>query len=144
MKKVVIDTNVIVSAIQTGDSISQDLLRLVFLGNITILMSNALFLEYEAISQRHDVMARCRFTQSEAEQFLDALFAVSYWVEIYFAWRPNLKDENDNFLIELAVAGNADYLITKNIKELKSGELLFAQLCICSPKQFMANWRSQT
>lgn len=141
--KIVIDTNVIISAIQTGDSISRDLLRLAFLGKVTVLMSNALFLEYEAISQRVDVMERCRFTPSEAERFLDALFAVSCWVEIYFAWRPNLKDEGDNFLIELAVAGNADYLITHNLKDLKNGELLFPQLSICNPQQFMANWRGQ-
>ena len=73
-------------------------------------MSNALFLEYEAVTQRAEVMRRCHFSAPEAEQFLDAVFASSQWVEIYFAWRPNLLDEGDNFLIELAVAGNADYL----------------------------------
>ncbi len=141
--KVVIDTNVIVSAIRAGDSVSRDLLRLIFLGEIKPLISNALFLEYEAITQRADVMTSCHFTQDEAEQFLDALFSVSQWVEIYFAWRPNLKDESDNFLIELAIAGNAKCIISNNIKDLKGGELLFPQLSVCTPQQFMTNWRSQ-
>lgn len=144
MKKAVIDTNVIVSAIQTGDGLSRDILRLVFLGQLIPLMSNALFLEYEAVTQRADVMCRCHFSAQEAEQFLDAVFASSQWVEIYFAWRPNLLDEGDNFLIELAVAGNADYLITNNMRDLKNGDLLFPQLLICNPQQFMAHWRSQT
>ena len=67
----------------------------------------------------------------------------SQWVEIYLAWRPNLLDEGDNFLIELAVAGNADYLITHNMRDLRNGELLFPQLLICNPQQFMVHWRSQ-
>jgi predicted nucleic acid-binding protein len=50
--KIVIDTNVIVSAIQAGDSISRGLLRLAFMGEVTVLMSNALFLEYEAIRKK--------------------------------------------------------------------------------------------
>ncbi|MBK8327167.1 MAG: putative toxin-antitoxin system toxin component, PIN family [Moraxellaceae bacterium] len=143
MKKAVIDTNIIVSAIQTGDSISRDILRLVFLGHLIPLMSNALFLEYEAVTQRAEVMRRCHFSAPEAEQFLDAVFASSQWVEIYLAWRPNLLDEGDNFLIELAVAGNADYLITHNMRDLRNGELLFPQLLICNPQQFMVHWRSQ-
>ncbi len=142
--KIVIDTNVIVSAIHAGDSVSRDVLRLAFLGEIKPLISNALFLEYEAITQRTDIMQSCHFTQNEAEQFLDALFAVSQWVEIYYTWRPNLQDEGDNFLIELAIAGNAQCIITKNIKDLKRGELLFPQLSVYTPQQFMTNWRSQT
>lgn len=141
--KIVIDTNVIVSAIHAGDSVSRDVLRLAFLGEVKPLISNALFLEYEAITQRKDVMQHCHFTQDEAELFLDSLFSVSQWVEIYFTWRPNLQDEGDNFLIELAIAGNAQCIITKNIKDLKRGELLFPQLSVYTPQQFMTNWRSQ-
>lgn len=142
--KVILDTNVIISAIQAGDQLNRQLLRLAFLGEITPLVSTALFLEYEAITQRSEVMQNCHFTAAQAEQFLDALFSVCQWVDIYFSWRPNLKDEGDNFLIELAVAGNADYLISKNIRDLKHGELVFPQLTISTPEQFMQMWRTKS
>lgn len=141
--RVVIDTNVIVSAIQQGDSLSRHLLRLVFLGHLTPLISNPLFLEYEAVTQPPEIMKNCHFLTVEAEQFLDALFSVAQWIEVYFAWRPNLADEGDNFLIELAVAGNADCIISKNIKDLKRGELLFPHIKIYSPQEFIAYWESQ-
>lgn len=141
--RVVIDTNVIVSAIQQDDSLSRHLLRLVFLGHLTPLISNPLFLEYEAVTQRPEIMKNCHFSPVEAEQFLDALFSVAQWIEVYFAWRPNLADEGDNFLIELAVAGNADCIISKNIKDLKRGELLFPHIKIYSPQEFIAYWESQ-
>ncbi len=59
------------------------------------------------------------------------------WCRIYYTWRPNLQDEGDNHIIELAVAGGAGYIITKNIKDLKSGELLFDNLRIVTPDEFI-------
>ena len=54
-----------------------------------------------------------------------------------YGWRPNLKDETDNHLIELAVAGGADFLITKNIKDFEDAELCFPNLKILKPEQFL-------
>jgi predicted nucleic acid-binding protein len=51
-------------------------------------------------------------------------------VPIYYLWRPNLKDEGDNFLIELAVAGNAEIIVTNNVNDLGSAELSFEALKI--------------
>ena len=54
---------------------------------------------------------------------------------IYFLWRPNLQDENDNFLVELAVAGNATKIVTYNVEDLKDAELKFDDLKIVKPEQ---------
>ena len=56
---------------------------------------------------------------------------------MYFLWRPNLRDEGDNFLIELALAGNADFIITNNIKDLCGAELKFPELRIFTPEQLL-------
>ena len=141
--RIVLDTNIIVSAIQAGDQLNRHLLRLAFTGEITPLISTSLFLEYEAVTQRADVMRNCHFNADQAEQFLNALFSVCVWVDIYYAWRPNLKDEGDNFLIELAIAGNAQAIISKNVKDLQHGELSFPQLKIYTPQQFMQIWRTK-
>ena len=54
-------------------------------------------------------------------------------VTVYYGWRPNLPDEGDNHLIELAVAGNAEAVVTYNIKDLQRGQLLWLQLRILTP-----------
>ena len=56
------------------------------------------------------------------------------WIEVFYAWRPNLPDEADNHLIELAVAARADVIVTRNLRDLSRGELKFAGLKILSPE----------
>ena len=63
------------------------------------------------------------------------------WVPIYYLWRPNLKDEGDNFLIELAVAGNAEIIVTNNVKDLGSAALSFENLQIYKPEELLRGER---
>lgn len=65
----------------------------------------------------------------------NAIYSVREWTPIYYLWRPKLKDEDDNFLIELAIAGNATSIITNNIKNLKGAELSFPNLKILAPEK---------
>lgn len=66
---------------------------------------------------------------------LKALAAVGEWVTVYYGWRPNLPDEGDNHLIELAVAGNAEAIVTYNKKDLTRGQLAWPNLRILSPSE---------
>ncbi|MGH1453414.1 MAG: PIN domain-containing protein [Paracoccaceae bacterium] len=50
------------------------------------------------------------------------------WVEVYFAWRPNFPDEADNHMIELALAAQADVIVTRNLRHVSRGELRFPDL----------------
>lgn len=52
-------------------------------------------------------------------RLLNAFVSVSEWVEIYYSWRPNLRDEGDNHLIQLAVARNARIVVTNNIRDFQ-------------------------
>jgi len=56
-------------------------------------------------------------------------------VPIYSLWRPNLRDEDDNFLIELALAGNSQKIVSNNLKDLGAAELNFEDLHILTPLQ---------
>ena len=80
-----------------------------------------------------------RFSQTAPERriLFEALISVSEWIKIYYLWRPNLPDEGDNHLIELAVAGGAETIVTNNTGDLNSGELLFPHLSIFTPTQFL-------
>jgi predicted nucleic acid-binding protein len=64
---------------------------------------------------------------------------VSEWINIYYSWRPNLKDEGDNHIIELAVAGNAKIVATNNIKDFHKSELVFPDILILNPEQIIRN-----
>ena len=138
MGKIVIDTNIIVSAlISRSGSYSRKIIEKVFDNLIIPLMGEALFNEYTEVTNRHDIFKLCVLNKKERLEFLQAFMKCCLWCKIYYNWRPNLQDEGDNHIIELAVAGGANYIVTKNIKDLKSGELLFKKLQIKTPDEFI-------
>lgn len=100
-------------------------------------MGAALFHEYEDLLGRSELMAKCPLSAAERQSLFEALLSVTDWVKVYFLWRPNLPDEADNHLIELALAGSADTIVTNNLKDFKAGELRFPDLTIQSPSQFL-------
>jgi uncharacterized protein len=134
---IVIDTSVLISALIGPDGLSRQILRNCLNGLYKPLISNALFQELEAVSSRPEILERCPLTQTEIAELLNAYYSTCHWVQIYYLWRPNLKDEGDNFLIELAVAGNAEFIVTKNIKDLKRSELQFPELRILTPEALL-------
>ena len=99
-------------------------------------MSNALFLEYEDVLAREELFSALSITSQDRVALLDAILSVCEWVNIQFLWRPNLPDESDNHLIELALAGSAESIITANTKDIATGELVFDHLHVVTP----ANW----
>jgi putative PIN family toxin of toxin-antitoxin system len=107
------------------------------MGDYQPLMGNALFCEYESVITRDSLLTQCPLTQPEILALFQALTSVSKWVSIYYGWRPNLKDEADNHLIELAVAGNAEVIVTNNLKDLRNSELLFPNLMILKPEDVL-------
>lgn len=72
---------------------------------------------------------------AKRREVLDAFLSQCRWVEVFYAWRPNLPDEADNHLIELAVAARARVIVTRNLRDLTRGELRFPAVQILSPEQ---------
>jgi uncharacterized protein len=100
-------------------------------------MGAALFTEYESLLSRERLFEHCRLNAQEREAVLNAFLSVCRWTTIYFGWRPNLRDEADNHLIELAVAGGASVLVTRNIRDFRGAELQFPGLRVLSPEEFV-------
>jgi putative PIN family toxin of toxin-antitoxin system len=136
-KTIVIDTSVLISALIGEEGPSREILRRSLKGEYKPLINNALFSEYEDISSRKRILDRCPLNPQEIRELLNSLYSVCQWVSVYFLWRPNLKDEGDNFLIELALAGNADVIISNNVKDLHSAEIIFPELRILTPEQML-------
>ena len=101
------------------------------------MMSTALFLEYEDVHKRPRIAKLCPLDAGEVSELLNAFYSVCSWVPIHYLWRPNLKDENDNFLIELAVASNAQFIVTNNTRDLNGAELVFKGLQIVKPEDLL-------
>ena len=134
---IVVDTSVLVSALIGSQGPSREVLRRCLHGIYYPLISNALFLEYEDVTQRTRVLNTCPLNSDEIREFLNAFYSVCNWVPIYYLWRPNIADEGDNFLIELALAGNATRIVTNNVSDLKKAELNFPSLNIVKPEQIL-------
>lgn len=132
--KIVIDTSVWISALISPIGASRELLRRCLKSEYQPLMGNALFCEYESVTKPEEVKTKCPLTEAEILALLASLMSVSQWVSIYYLWRPNLKDEADNHLIELAIAGNALYIATHNVKDFQNTELIFPNLLILKPE----------
>ena len=134
--KVVIDTSVWISALISKESNSREIIRLALQGKLMPQMGESLFHEYESVMKRSKIQKSCPLSKDEQVELFNAYLSVSRWNEVYYLWRPNLKDENDNFVIELAVASGAEVVITYNLKDFELSELSFS--CkIVTPEEFV-------
>ena len=133
-----IDTNVLVSALMGQGGMSRRVVRACLMHELRPVVGAALLAEYEDVFGRAALWqetADARVSPVERAAVLDAFLKNCHWVEVYFAWRPNLPDEADNHLIELALAGQATAIVTKNLRDLRGGELRFPSLQVLTPKE---------
>jgi putative PIN family toxin of toxin-antitoxin system len=135
--RIVIDTSIVIIALIGAKGPSRELIRRCLLGEYQPLMGTALFSEYEAVMEREEILVKCSLGQADINSLLAAFMSVAEWTKIYYSWRLNLKDESDNHLIELAVAGNAKVIATNNLKDFRSPELTFPDISILKPEQII-------
>jgi len=140
-ERIVVDSSVFVAALRSREGASRAVLRLCLQRRSQPLMGEKLFREFEDVVSRSELFTQSALGAPEREELLDALLSVCEWVEIFFLWRPNLPDEGDNHLIELAIAGGAASIVTHNVRDLRSGELRFPQIAVETPAEFMNRWR---
>lgn len=134
---IVLDTNVFIGAC-LGTGAANRVVEACLLQRFKPLMGAALLAEYEDVLGRASLFVKCRLSASQRSELLDIFLANCRWTRIYFGWRPNLRDEGDNHLVELAVAGGATHIVTLNLRDLKSMELRFPGLEIVTPTQLLA------
>jgi predicted nucleic acid-binding protein len=139
MTPIVIDTNVFVAGMRSSGGASRGVLRRALEGCSLPLFGNALWLEYQ------DLLGRPVWgdasTAVERQQVLAALAKRGRWVTVYYGWRPNLPDEADNHLIELALAGGAAAIVTHNLRDVRGGELRLGNLRVLTPAQCLEEWK---
>ncbi|HEU4453015.1 MAG TPA: putative toxin-antitoxin system toxin component, PIN family [Longimicrobium sp.] len=118
--EIVLDTNVLISAMKSRTGASFKLLSLVDSGRFRVNVSVPLVLEYEAVAMRHE--AGVPLSEEDVEAILDHLCAVGRRNEIFFLWRPFLRDPGDDLVLEAAVSGGCAYIVTHNIRDFAGCE----------------------
>lgn len=136
VKHIVVDTNVFIGAC-LGEGAAHHVIAACLRGQCQPLMGATLFAEYEDVLGRTELFKTCRLSSAERDELLDIFLATCAWTRIYFAWRPNLPDEADNHLVELAVAGGARFIVTRNLRDVARMELNFPELRVVSPENFL-------
>jgi predicted nucleic acid-binding protein len=100
-------------------------------------MGTSLFIEYESALRRPSLFSRCVLDTAERDDLLDAFLSVCQWTNVYYTWRPNLPDDDDNHILELAIAGAAHCIVTKNTKDFLHTDLAFPNVAILKPEELL-------
>jgi putative PIN family toxin of toxin-antitoxin system len=115
--RLVLDTDVIVASFRSPRGASAELVRRIRQGRAAMLVTVPLFFEYEAVLGRPDHLAAAGADADAAKRFLDVLAALLTPVETHFRWRPRLRDPDDDMVLEAAVNGRADAIVTFNRRD---------------------------
>jgi len=141
--KVVIDTNILVAALLSDGGASRGVVRLALERKIEPVIGTALYTEYEDVLSRDTLFERSLLDREDRDSLFDALMSVSHWTKIHYLWRPNLRDADDDHIIELAVASGAGWIVTENIRDFQNGELTFDSFRIARAKTFLEVWETK-
>ncbi|QQR80761.1 MAG: putative toxin-antitoxin system toxin component, PIN family [Deltaproteobacteria bacterium] len=120
MFDVVFDTNVLVSTLRSRRGASFKLLSLIDQGLYQLHLSVPLLFEYESVLKRD--CAHSKLLQSDIDDVLNYLCQVSKKKNIFYLWRPQLKDPKDDFILELAVESRCKFIVTFNKKDFVGSE----------------------
>ncbi len=115
--RIVLDTDVVVAAMRSPAGACAAILRAARRGRVTILASVALALEYETVCSRAEHRLASGLSDWEVNIFLDAVIALAEAVDTHFLWRPQLRDAGDEMVLETAINGHADALVTFNKRD---------------------------
>lgn len=131
--RITIDTNVFVAALKSRRGASYKLLLFLDRNLYTFVVSVPVMMEYEDVLKRKDL--GIKIPDEKIDNLLDRVAYLGEQREIYFLWRPYLKDPKDDLFLELAVKSNCDYIITYNKSDFAGIDKFSIQ--VLTPKEFL-------
>jgi putative PIN family toxin of toxin-antitoxin system len=136
--KVVLDADVLVAALRSRRGASAAWLRAGLRREVEMLASVPLMLHYEAVIMRPEHQTATALSARELSELLDAIAAVATPVTISYLWRPMLRDPDDELVLETAVNGDANLLLTFNERDY-GGAWSFAPI-VSRPGPALRGW----
>lgn len=135
--RVVLDTNVLVAALRSKAGASARLVEAAYEGRITAIANVALFAEYEAVLTRPEHLVAGGVTREVVVEALDALAARIEAAEPHFSWRPQLGDPDDEMVLDAAVNGGAEAIVSFEIGTFREVAVTFG-IAVLTPAQIWA------
>jgi putative PIN family toxin of toxin-antitoxin system len=131
--RVVLDTNVLVAALRSKRGAANRLLDRVDSGTFEVCLSVPLLFEYEAVCKR--LIGVVPVDEATIDAVLNYLSRIAVRTPVYFLWRPFLRDPQDDMVLELAIAGSCDAIVTFNVSDFAGAEQLGVR--VLKPKEFL-------
>ncbi len=135
----ILDTDVIIAALRSTKGASAEIIRRVLRGEIRIELTVAMALEYEAVATRAEHLIAGELTATEALNLIDSLAAMAKPVEIHFRWRPQLRDVDDEMVLEAAINANDRTIVTFNARDFAGAERFDVK--VLSPREILEKLR---
>ena len=141
MRLVVFDTSVVVAGLRTRSGAGNAVLRLVASGRLVALATPPLFLEYEDALKRAEQRLAHGLAPEGVDEFLSEFAALVEPVELHFRWRPQLRDPGDEMVLEAAINGEADALVTYNTADFAAAGDRFG-IAVLRPAELLKKVKS--
>ena len=138
-----LDTAVVVAAMRSPSGASAAILRAARGERVTLLMSVALALEYEAVCSKAEYRLASGLSDREVDTFLSAVIALAEPVVPHFLWRAQLRDSGDEMVLEAAVNGRADGIVTFNLRDFVRSTHQFG-IAVLSPGEAVTRLEKET
>lgn len=140
--RTVLGTSVLITALRSGKGAAAETLRLAFRRELTVLMDLKLAWEYRDVALRPDQLTASGRSHAETEEILDALEAIADPVYVAFRHRPLCSDANDDLVLDVALNGRADALITGNTRHFLAAAGRF-HLPVLTPAELLVTIRKR-
>jgi predicted nucleic acid-binding protein len=129
-----LDTCVVVAALRSRQGASNQVLRFAFERRLPIVIHYKLLSEYRSVLARAGHFAEIGFTPARLDRFLAAIVTIAEEVNVRYLWRPNLPDEDDNFIYEIAFAASPCTIVSHNVRDFASPELRWPGVVVKTPQ----------
>lgn len=136
VRRVVVDTSIVIAALRTRSGAGNAVLKLIASRRLVALATPPLFLEYEDVLKRPEQRLAHGLRPESIDEFLAEFAALIEPIEVHFLWRPQTRDANDEMVLEAAINGRADALVTYNTADFASAGVRFG-IPIIAPAELL-------
>jgi len=140
--RVVLDTNVLVAGLMSRNGASHQILRGIALDVVDFAISVPLFLEYEEVLKRPAIVRQTGLSAKDIDMVLDVIAAKGHQTPLDFMWRPQLRDADDEMVLEAATNGAAAAIVTFNQRDFLPAATTFG-LRVITPGDYLPTIRGK-